>query len=819
MIVRHRFFGAVVLVVITLLLCRNISPQPEETTLIFSGGNSFRPGLFVHIDGKPDGYYYDLWELWSRKTGVIIDWRLTNWAGTIPDLLAGKADVVIGVSYSPERAKVLSFSRPYGYIRSFLYFNPSISGITSLADLTDFPIGILEGINLKHSLEAQYGTKLKLIGYEDYPRLIEAAISGKISVFIAEEDTVTYYLDKYQTPKQFRHLEEPLYTGDLRAAVRKGDEALVTLLNDGLASMDQAEKDAIFDKWYGSRIRFKIPWQGIIFGAIAALFIIGLLSLWNTLLHTRISKATKSLKQSEEKFRALIEQAPFSIQVHDLDGTMIMSNRAWSELWKIPDNKHAIGIYNVFQDKQMEKAGYIEDFKRALNGEIVDIPLSVYDPAESGQPGEKMYTHARLYPLKDGMGRVTNVVIMHEDLSEKMKMENERKELESRLTQSEKLEAIGRLAGGIAHDFNNMLAGIMGYADVLQLNLKDEKLKGIAEGIVRAAKRSSELTDQLLAFARKGRYRSVKLDIHKIIADVVSLLKHSIDKRIKILQNLHANPSFVLGDPTQLQNAILNLAINASDAMPGGGELVFTTETSTAENRRYKTLSKELKQGEYLLVSVTDTGQGIPLEIQERIFEPFFTTKSQGKGVGMGLAAVYGIVKSHEGAVSVQSEKGKGSTFTILLPLVKGDTVSGRVATTPNKAAAGMPSYNILVVDDEDIVSETLGLMLKKIGHKARIFNNGHSAVDFYKKNRQSFDLAILDIALPDMSGREIFYELRKINPLVTVILASGYSINGEIQKILKEGAKGFIQKPFSVKELEIKINDIMQESGHADDG
>jgi two-component system cell cycle sensor histidine kinase/response regulator CckA len=811
--IKSRTAYFVLFFITALLLCRNIFAQSKQSFIVISGGNSFRPGLFAHIDGKPDGFYYDLWELWSQKTGVPLNWRLMDWHDTIPALLSGQVDVVLGASYTPERAEKMSFTNPYGYVRTYLFYAQNIGGIGDIEDVEGFPVGILEGTSLKKNLEQRYGKKLKLIGYADYGKLTDAIVSGKITIFIAEEDTIRYFLMKAHSSKQFRHMKDPLYINDLRAAVRNDDKELLAELNKGLSAIGETERNLLSEKWYGSRIQIRIPWQGIILGTITSLFIIGILALWNTLLRSRVGAAVESLKQSEEKFRALIDQAPLSIQVHEPDGTMIMSNKAWSELWGIIGNTHAVGKYNVLEDPQLKKSGYDKEFRRALGGEIVDIPLSVYDPAESGQPGEKRYTHARLYPLKDSEGRVKNVVIMHEDLTEKMKIEEERKELESRLKQSEKLEAIGRLAGGIAHDFNNMLAGIMGYADVLQMNLRDEKLKDTAAGIVRAAKRSAELTDQLLAFARKGRYQSVKLDIHTIIAEVVSLLKHSIDKRIKILQNLHANPSWVMGDPTQLQNAILNLAINASDAMPEGGELIFTTDTSIAKDRRYKELSKELKTGNYLLVSVTDSGMGIPAEIRERIFEPFFTTKGPGKGIGMGLAAVYGIVKSHGGAVSVQSRKGKGSILTILLPLINAENTPEGGSETPEKPEDNKQSFNILVVDDEKIVSETFRLMLRKIGHSSKVFNKGLQAIEYYKNNWQDVDLVILDVAMPDISGRELFRALHKINPLIIALFSSGYSINGEIQKILQEGARGFIQKPFGVKKLAAKINEVMNET------
>jgi two-component system cell cycle sensor histidine kinase/response regulator CckA len=797
-------------VIALFLLCLQVSGQSQRDSIRVAGGNSFRPGLYLGTGGKPNGIYYDLWEIWSRKTGIKIQWRLMDWPKTIPALLAGEVDVVLGVTYTQERTKYLDFTTPYGYTTTYIYYHKEIGGIKDLDDLEGFPIGILESTNIKLDLDAKYGSRLILIGYDNYFQLVEAIEDEKVRVFIAEEQNMYYYLSRFHLTGLFRHLKDPLHVSDLRAAVSKGNKELLELLENGLALITEEEKKAVFDKWYGSSIPLHIPWMEIGLVALAAFTLIGLLFLWNRILKSRIYTATKSLRQSEESFRELVEQSPLSMQVHDLDGRMVMANKAWAKLWGVGNAQKQLGKYNILKDAQLKDSGYFKAIKKAMAGKVVDIPVSIYDPTQSNIPGRKRHTHVHLYPLKDTAGVVKNIVITHEDLTAKIKAENKQKELESRMLQAEKLEAIGQLAGGIAHDFNNMLAGIMGYADVLCMSLEDGEMKEIAQGIVRAANRSKALTDQLLAFARKGRYRSIRLDIHKVIEEVVSLLKHTIDKRIRLIQDFRADSPFIMGDPDQLQNAFLNLAINACDAMPSGGELIFSTETVTPFDKNHRRFSEELKPGNYLMIAVKDTGTGLTPEVQKKIFEPFFTTKAARKHIGMGLPAVYGIVKSHGGAINVQSEKGKGSTFQIFLPLVEDQAAAFDKKEVPENVPFPTMCYRLLVIDDEEIVGEMIEKLMTHLGHTVKILNNGREAIEFYSNNWQEYDVIILDLVMPDISGKEIFRALSKINPSVKVILSSGYSINGEAQKILKEGALDFIQKPFKGEELALKIETIM---------
>ena len=387
----------------------------------------------------------------------------------------------------------------------------------------------------------------------------------------------------------------------------------------------------------------------------------------------------------------------------------------------------------------------------------------------------------------------------------------ERRQMEGRIRQAEKMEAIGQLAGGIAHDFNNQLAGIVGYADILLEELKQRPgLERLAEGILVAAKRSASLTSQLLAFSRQGKYLSTPVDLHQIIDEVVHMLRRSIDKRIRITTRYEAESAVTIGDPTQLQNAVLNLAINARDAMPQGGDLVFSTAVVTLDEAYCANSPYQPIPGRYVQVSVADTGVGMDAQTQARLFEPFFTTKEKGKGTGMGLAAVYGKLKGHRGAIDVRSEFGQGTEMRLSLPL------ASQTAAAEDHAGAKADRISlharVLLVEDEDTISMMVSEILQRLGCSVRIAKNGAEALAIYRRWFREVDVVLLDLVMPAMGGRDTFIGLREINPDVRAIIASGYSLDGEVQGILDEGAKGFLQKPFRISELAKKIAEITAE-------
>jgi len=375
----------------------------------------------------------------------------------------------------------------------------------------------------------------------------------------------------------------------------------------------------------------------------------------------------------------------------------------------------------------------------------------------------------------------------------------ERKQMEERLRHTEKMDAIGQLAGGVAHDFNNQLAGIMGFACLLQERVKDEKLRNYADTIVRLCEQSKDLTGKLLAFSRGGKYEIAPVDIHELVAEVVSILEHSIDKRVRIKQLLEASPSVTAGAAGQLQNSLLNLALNARDAMPNGGELTLRTDMLDLD----ETFCRQhpgATPGRHLRISVTDTGVGMDQKTQKRMFEPFFTTKPQGEGTGMGLASVYGTVVNHHGAIEVESEVGRGAAVTIYLPLA--EVPEQKKTETAVRTASPRPDARILLVDDEEPIRVTTSEMLRNRGFRVDTCRDGDEAVDCYRKSWQHIDLVILDMAMPAMDGRDAFIAMRRINPEVKAILATGYSLDCRSQEILDQGVRAFIQKPFHIDQL-----------------
>jgi PAS domain S-box-containing protein len=421
--------------------------------------------------------------------------------------------------------------------------------------------------------------------------------------------------------------------------------------------------------------------------------------------------------------------------------------------------------------------------------------------------------HGQLIPViyakdvfLDAHGEVAGLVGAFLDISARKQAEAALHTSENRLRQTEKLSAIGLLAGGIAHDFNNQLGGIMGAADLLSTQLADPRHRQFVARILQAAERAASLTQQLLAFARKGNVLSVPVNIHAMIQEATALLERSIDKRITIQQALAATHHHVLGDPAQLQNALLNLALNARDAMPTGGQITFASSLVTLPD---PDPDLDLTPGRYLKIDVADTGSGMNEETKQRLFEPFFTTKELGKGTGLGLASVHGTIKSHHGAITVDSEIGRGTVFHLLLPLHEAPLPSPpATADTPTPVSG---TGRILIADDEAVLRHVMEAILIKLGYTVVACADGEEAVLYYQQHWQTIDLVILDMVMPKRNGQETFYAMRAINPAVRALLVSGYTLTSDAQSVLNAGMLGFIQKPFTIAPLSRQVAAALQ--------
>jgi signal transduction histidine kinase/ligand-binding sensor protein/ActR/RegA family two-component response regulator len=378
------------------------------------------------------------------------------------------------------------------------------------------------------------------------------------------------------------------------------------------------------------------------------------------------------------------------------------------------------------------------------------------------------------------------------------------RQTENQLHEAQKMEAIGTLAGGIAHDFNNLLMGIQGRTSLMLMDYNSDHphykhLRGI-ENII---KRGADLTRQLLGFARGGKYEVKPTDINDLIGKCSEMFGRT-KKEIRICGKYQKDIRTVDVDQGQIEQVLLNLYVNAWQAMPKGGELYLETENVTLDADYVKAF--HIEPGNYVKISVTDNGIGMDEATCQRIFEPFFTTKGVGKGTGLGLASAYGIIKNHKGIINVNSEKEKGTTFSIYLP------ASGKKLAEekqlPGELLKG--AETVLFVDDEDMISEVGETILKELGYKVLLARNGKEAIEVYSNNKNKIDLVILDMILPEIGGDKAYEIMKDINPDIKVLLSSGYSVEGDAAKILERGCDGFIQKPFNMKQLSKNIREVL---------
>jgi signal transduction histidine kinase/ActR/RegA family two-component response regulator len=400
----------------------------------------------------------------------------------------------------------------------------------------------------------------------------------------------------------------------------------------------------------------------------------------------------------------------------------------------------------------------------------------------------------------DEKGATVNARIVARDISEQ-------KMMEAALLHAQKIDSIGNLAGGIAHDFNNILAAVLGSASIMRRRLTEKsKLYKYVEIIESSARRGSSLTRQLLTFARKTETIVKLVDINALIVETLHLFQRSVTKEIVVITNLTETGGTVNGDDGQIQQALLNLFLNARDAMPNGGTLTIATAITMADAHTTNRFSS-IKPGQFVLITISDTGHGIERNIQNRVFEPFFTTKDSG--TGLGLSVVYGVVQSHGGFINLESEVGRGATFSVYLPRAN---ANAPLAARQRRQRLPHGKENILIIDDELSICEIARDMLSGLGYTVYVEHDGKSGVELYRIRQATIDLILLDINMPVMGGKQTFEVLRSINPRCRIIIVTGYGREGVETSNFSSEVDGFLQKPFQLEMLAFKVRQILDD-------
>ncbi len=403
--------------------------------------------------------------------------------------------------------------------------------------------------------------------------------------------------------------------------------------------------------------------------------------------------------------------------------------------------------------------------------------------------------------------------LMTEKLNERKEaVEKELDEYRTSLLQAQKMEAIGTMATGIAHDFNNMLTGIMGYSELAEAKSSEPYVKQQINKVINTAAKAADLTRQILLIGRKLPPQRKSLDINQVVEDSLSMFRRMVEENIEIKLSFKSSLPQVFADPSQLTQVLMNLIVNARDAMPGGGVLKIITREFYADEE-YCSNEVAANPGRYVTISVSDTGDGVPEKIRHRIFEPFFTTKEKGKGTGLGLAVTYSIVKNHGGWISIYSEPGIGTEFKIYLPVMKEENkIASGVQETVVKKELPKGTETILLVDDEQTIREIGSSMLLRLGYQVITATDGKEAIDIYKQLSPEISLVIMDKIMPKMNGIEAFHRLREFDPNVKVIISSGYAADEE-DSLKQACITGFLHKPYTTSEMALFVRDALDKN------
>ncbi len=788
-------------------------------TVLKVGVYDNKPLVFTDSDGEVKGFLIDILEHIGSKEGWDITYVPGTWTECLERLEKGEIDLLVGIEYSRERNRIYDFT--YEKMTSnwgVVYTNKDFD-INQIVSLDHKKIAVLHDdvhYDVLRQLAIQYGLKCRFIEAYEYDAILELVDRKRVDAGVVNRLFGLEFERQYNVNRSsviFSPTEVHF------AVPKKKHRKLIETIDNYVMNL-KSDKRSIYhqslDKWTPADAKWELPKWLIGILAVGG----GLLLLFFTtglILRAQVKAKTAELSVANKELRGEIVERKRVEEA--LRFTQFTVDHAGDAVFWMGSNAQFIYV----NEAACRSLGYSREELLSMTVHDIDpnFPAEVWPDhwEEVKQRGsfivESQYRTkpGGVYPVEitvnyiEFEGKEYNCAFAR-DISERKKAEQDRDRLESQLLHAQKMEAIGTLAGGIAHDFNNLLQAVQGYAELLLLR-RGEQEPGYRElkEISRAAIRGGELTQQMLTFSRREESKLRPIDLNREVLNVKELLQRTIPKMIDIELHLASKLKTINGDPGQIEQILMNLTVNAKDSMPEGGKLLIATENVLLDEEFCKT-HLGAKPGEYILLAISDTGQGMSKETLEHIFEPFYTTKGVGEGTGLGLAMVYGIVKSHRGYITCYSEPGEGTTFKIYLPVIEqeGTLVASEETVTAVTGGTG----TILLVDDEDFVRELGEQILLKFGYTAITAADGETALEVYRKEPERIDLIILDLIMPGIGGRRCLQELLEIDPHAKVLIASGYSPDGPTKEILQAGAKGFVRKPYEMRQLLAAVREVL---------
>ena len=789
---------------------------PSNRPIIIGGDHNFPPYEYLDKSGQPAGYNVDLTRALARQMGLEIEIRLGSWAEMRHALDRGDIDALQGMFFSHQRNEVFDFTQPHLLMDGVAVVRREAGRPpATIAELIGKRI-VVQGGDIMHDFALEKGLEDQLATVDSQELALMELARGRYDCALVLRRSAHHWISRHG----WKNLEvgrEPLASFDYAYAVQKGNSSLLAKLGEGLKVLDETgEYGEIYRQWMGVEATTEADLATIIRYVAMVTVPVVVLALWfyfwTWALRRRVAEKTVELREREEFIRTIMDNLPVGVAVNSVDPDVKFSymNDNFPKLYGTTREALLTGDFweTVYEDPESRE----EIKKRVLADCASGDPRRMFWPevpiVREGR--ETGYITASNVPLPSKELMISLVW----EVSELVKAAREKEKLQRQLLQAQKMESVGRLAGGVAHDFNNMLSVIIGYAQMGLLEVKPgQPLHEELQEILMAGQRSAQITRQLLAFARQQVIAPRVLDLNATVGEMLKMMQRLIGEDISLQWRPAPQSLQVNMDPSQIDQILVNLCVNARDAIDGVGQITIET-TGVSLDEEYCSRHQGFVPGDYVLLTISDDGCGMDQETLALVYEPFFSTKELGKGTGLGLATVYGIVKQNQGFINAYSEPGRGTTFRLYFPqYIERDEQEGPAVGARQKEAVKVPlgrGETVLVVEDDPALAKVTGRMLTDLGYAVLTANSAQEAFDLMAAGEHSVKVLLTDVVMPEMNGRELAEKIQQLQPDIKVVFMSGYTaeIIGR-HGILDQGVI-YLPKPFTFKDLAGKIREAL---------